>query len=58
MHIIKEVNKAINNNKNLQQEIKELIYILKAKTETVINSIIITGIETPLNTAQDSSYRS
>ena len=51
MHSIKEVNKTVNDNKTFQQELKELTDILKAETETAINSITVAGIKTLLNTA-------
>ena len=43
MHLIKEINKVISN--------KDLMYVLKVKTDTAIDSIIIVGIKTLLNTA-------
>ena len=57
MHPIKKVNKIISNNKNLQWETEKLIYTVKAEINTVTDSIIIAGIDTPLNivsiTSQD-----
>ena len=49
MYLIKKVDKNINNKKMSQQEKDELLYILKAEIDTAINSILIAGIETPLN---------
>ena len=51
IYLIKESNKIVNNNKIFQWELKELIDILKAETKTVINSITVAGIKTPLDTA-------
>ena len=51
IHLIKEVNKTVSNNKTFQQELKELIDILEVETKTVINSITVIGIKTLLNIA-------
>ena len=50
IHPIKEVNKVISDNKISQQEEKKLVYILKAEINIATDSIIIVGIETPLDT--------
>ena len=50
MYPIKKVNKVISNNKIFQQKKKKLAYILKVEINTAIDSVIIAGIETPLNT--------
>ena len=47
---IKEVNKVASDNKIFQQEDEKLIYILEVEINIVLNSIIIIGIKTPLNT--------
>ena len=51
IHLIKEVNETVSDNKTFLQEIKELVYTLEAETETVIDSIIVVGIKTPLDMA-------
>ena len=51
MYPIKGVNKVISNNKDPQQEIEELIYILEAETNTAIDSIMVADIETLLDIA-------
>ena len=51
MHSIKAVNKIISDNKTFQQELKEIIDILKAETKTAIDSITVIDIKTPLDTA-------
>ena len=51
MHSIKEVNEIASNNKTFQQELKELVDTLKAKTKTATDSITVVGIKTLLNTA-------
>ena len=50
MHLIKEVNKTVNNNKTFQQKLKELVDILETETKTAIDSITVVGIETLLDT--------
>ena len=49
MYSIKEVNKDISNKKISQQKENKLLYILEVEINTAIDSIIIAGIETPLN---------
>ena len=49
MHLIKKVNKNINDKEISQQEKDKLLYILKAEINIVIDSIIIAGIKTLLN---------
>ena len=51
MHSIREANETASDNKTFQQELKELTDTLKVETETVINSITVVGIKTPLNMA-------
>ena len=51
MHSIKKVNKTASNNKTFQQKMEKLIYTLKTRTESAINSITMAGIKTLLNTA-------
>ena len=50
MHLIKEVNKDISNKKISQQEENKLLYAIAVKIDTAIDSIIIAGTETLLNT--------
>ena len=49
MYLIKEVDEDINNKEISQQKKDELLYILKVEIDIATNSIIIAGIETPLN---------
>ena len=50
IHPSKEVNKVVSDNKNLWQEIEEFMYVLEAETNIVINSIMVAGTKTPLDT--------
>ena len=50
IYLVKETNKTISNNKIFQQEEEKLTYILEVEINIVLDSIIIVGIETPLNT--------
>ena len=49
MYLIKEVNKDVSDKEISQQEKDKLLYTLKIKIDTAINSIIIAGIKTSLN---------
>ena len=49
MHLIKEVNKDISDKKISLWKENELLYALKVEIDTVIDSIMIVGIETSLN---------
>ena len=55
IHSIKKIDKTASDNKTFQQELKELADISEAKTKTAIDSIIVAGIETPLDTASITS---
>ena len=49
IHLIKEINKVISDNKMSQWKKVKLIYILEVKINIAIDSIIIAAIETLLN---------
>ena len=49
IHLIEEVDEDVSNKKISQWEEDELLYILKAEIDTVIDSITIAGIETLLD---------
>ena len=51
IYLIKEGDKVASNNETFQWGLKELVNILKAETEILINSITVVGIKTLLNTA-------
>ena len=55
IYLIKEVDEDVSNKKISQQEENKLLYALKAKIDTAINSIIIVGTETLLNTVSIAS---
>ena len=51
IHLIKEIDETVSNNKTFQQELKKFADILEAETETAIDSIIVVSIKTLLDTA-------